>query len=254
MTTFEEYKARPISTPVKKWDWIRSRLQPIEECGERLVSMSYAPEKILANSQYCVQLLEGALPDVLCREGVLRRLLGAADHLPRGFRFVVYDCWRPVRVQQSLFEELKGQLRDANPGKTDDELQAMTLTYVALPSEDETKPSPHNTGGAIDLTIVDDQGFVLNMGGDYDDASEISNTAYLENKLARGEVLTADEIEACENRRAFYGIMTDAGFSNYIDEWWHFDFGNQNWAWVTGAANAIYGRKAPGLPWNHEIK
>ena len=253
MRGFEDYRGVPVSTPVEKWDWAASRATPIEECGEGLVSMSLIPEKILVNSQYAVQLLDGALPEIFCRESVLRRLLGAAERLPPGHRFVVYDCWRPMQVQQSLFDTLKDQLAGQHPGKTDAELTDMTLTYVALPSTDPAKPSPHNTGGAIDLSVVGADGFALDMGGGYDDPAEVSATAYFENKIAAGQKLTDAERRACENRRMFYGVMTDAGFTNYVDEWWHFDFGNQNWAWSGSNGHAIYGRTAPALPWNKDI-
>ncbi len=253
MTLSDEYKRQPISTPVTTWEWPKSRIQPIEECGERLVPMGLIPEKILVSSQYAVQLLDGALPDIYCRESVLRKLVAAASELPPGCRFVVYDCWRPVQVQQSLFDTLKHQFAKESPEKSDEELQEMALTYVALPSTDPLKPSPHNTGGAIDLSIAGPDGFVLDMGGDYDDPSEISGTAYFENKVAAGVELTDVEQRACENRRLLYGIMTNAGFTNYIDEWWHFDYGNQNWAWAGDNGHAIYGRMAPAFPWNKDI-
>ena len=37
--------------------------------------------------------------------------------------------------------------------------------------------------------------------------------------------------------------MLDAGFSNLPSEWWHYDFGDQLWAWHTGATatNTISG-------------
>jgi len=253
MTTYEEYKRRPIAAPIQKWEWDKSRAQPIQECGEELIPMSLIPEKILVRPQYAVQLLDGTLPEIFARESVFTKLVAAADLLPPGHRFVVYDCWRPVRVQQSLFDAMKAQFAEQSPTKTDAELTEMALVYVALPSTDPSKPSPHNTGGAIDLTIAGPDGRVLNMGGGYDDPREVSATAYFENKLAAGETLSAFEQEACENRRMFYWIMTGAGFTNYVDEWWHFDYGNQNWAWAGGHGQAIYGRAAPALPWNAGI-
>ncbi|MFO6088788.1 hypothetical protein ACLBTQ_28855, partial [Pseudomonas aeruginosa] len=32
-----------------------------------------------------------------------------------------------------------------------------------------------------------------------------------------------------------------AGFSNLPSEWWHYDFGDQLWAWHTGATQALFG-------------
>jgi len=248
-----DFRKQPVSTPIAQWDWPSSRSKPIVECGEPLVSMSLIPEKILMSPQYFIQLLDGALPDIFCRESVFTRLSAASDDLPKGCRFVVYDCWRPVKVQQSLFNEMKKQFHEADPTKTDAELTDMALIYVALPSLDPLKPSPHNTGGAIDLSIVDADGQPLDMGGAYDDATEISGTMYFEKKLAAGETLTGAEMIACENRRLLYGIMTKAGFTNYVDEWWHFDFGNQNWAWAGGSDHAIYGMAHPDFPWNKDI-
>ena len=253
MTHHNAYANQPVSTPVAKWDWLQSRAQPIEECGEPLVSMGLIPEKILVSSQYFVQLLDGALPDIFCRESVFTRLLAATEQLPAGCRFVVYDCWRPVQVQQSLFNKMKEEMGHNNPGKTDAELTDMALVYVALPSFDPLKPSPHNTGGAIDLSIVGPDGQPLNMGGGYDAAEEYSATMFFENKLQAGEKLTPAETEACENRRLLYAVMTQAGFTSYVDEWWHFDYGNQNWAWASGAKAAIYGRSRPVFPWNKDI-
>ncbi|MCG4287414.1 D-alanyl-D-alanine dipeptidase, partial [Lactobacillaceae bacterium KNUT 0156] len=52
-----------------------------------------------------------------------------------------------------------------------------------------------------------------------------------------------------ENRRLLYHVMTQAGFTNYIEEWWHFDYGNQNWATVSKRDFAVYGATKPAFPW-----
>jgi D-alanyl-D-alanine dipeptidase len=48
--------------------------------------------------------------------------------------------------------------------------------------------------------------------------------------------------------------MTSVGFTNYVDEWWHFDFGDQNWAWMSGSDHAIHGKIAPSFPWNKDVE
>ncbi|MFO6135399.1 hypothetical protein ACLBVR_26025, partial [Pseudomonas aeruginosa] len=42
-------------------------------------------------------------------------------------------------------------------------------------------------------------------------------------------------------QRRPYHAMLDAGFSNLPSEWWHYDFGDQLWAWHTGATQALFG-------------
>jgi D-alanyl-D-alanine dipeptidase len=47
------------------------------------------------------------------------------------------------------------------------------------------------------------------------------------------------------NRRLLFQAMTRAGFTNYPGEWWHFDYGNQRWANVSGSDTAVYGAADP---------
>ena len=42
-------------------------------------------------------------------------------------------------------------------------------------------------------------------------------------------------------RRILIHTMKEAGFSNLPTEWWHFDYGNQNWAYFTEQSSAIFG-------------
>ena len=36
-------------------------------------------------------------------------------------------------------------------------------------------------------------------------------------------------------------VLKEVGFVNFCDEWWHFSYGDQNWAVKTDADYAIYG-------------
>ena len=42
-----------------------------------------------------------------------------------------------------------------------------------------------------------------------------------------------------KNRRMLYNVMTAAGFTNLPSEWWHYDYGDNMWAQLTGG-KAIY--------------
>lgn len=253
MSKYATFREGPIPS-AGAWSWEEARRRKIVEGGERLVPLSLCPDNILSRPQYFLQGIAGALPECYAREGVHKRLLAAAKLLPPGYRFVVLDCWRPLKVQQALFAILQGELKEKHPLLPVEEITKMTLTYVALPSRDAQKPSPHNTGGAVDLTIADENGLLLDMGTDYDDATARAATAYFEQRLADGAELTPAELEALKNRRLLFHSMTAAGFTNYADEWWHYDYGNQNWAWVSGSEYAVYGKIAPAFAWNREIE
>lgn len=214
-----------------------------------MVPLSLIPGKLLVRPQYYLQKIEGALPECFIREGNLRRLINVAEKLPAGYKLLIFDAWRSERVQVSLFSEYYRELRNEMPDKDEEELIDLTKEFVALPSSDPGAPSPHLTGGAVDLTIVDDKGKMLNMGTAFDDTTDKSYTGYFE-ELAKNKKLTEEEKTILHNRRLLYHLMSDEGFTNYPPEWWHFDFGNQNWAWVKNKGqHAIYGNTSPRLRW-----
>jgi D-alanyl-D-alanine dipeptidase len=251
---YETFKETPISITVKTWDWAESRKIEIKECNDKLVPLGLAPDKIVVSPQYFIQKIDGALAESYTRETIYHKLIEASKYLPCGYRFVIFDTWRPLKVQQSLFDILKDELRKKYPSDSDEEITNKTLVYVALPSWDAKKPSPHNTGGAVDLTIADEDGLLLKMGTEFDDPSIKTKTIYYEEKLAKGAELNPEEIEVLKNRRLLYHIMTGVGFTNYVDEWWHYDFGNQNWAFMSKSDHAVYGKFAPSFPWNKTIE
>lgn len=205
---------------------------PIIECGERLVRVNdYAPEYIVVKAKYWESGLPYASKDQFLREGSLRRLMIAAELLPLGMKIVVWDAWRPLEVQQALFDQHLESLRRNHPGVKDDELTILAQTYVSLPSSDPMKPSPHFTGGAIDLSLLDDSGGEIDMGTEFDHFGPEAGLRYFEN--GKNE-------EAKRNRRLLYWVMSRVGFSGYDEEWWHFDFGNQFDAVRTSKKYAIY--------------
>ena len=109
----------------------------------------------------------------------------------KGLRLVIFDCYRPYPIQYKMYEIVN------NP------------KYVAKPG----KGSNHNRGRAVDISLADEGGNLLEMGGAFDDFSEVSHPDYKD--IPR---------KARKNRRLLARIMTQAGFSIYPYEWWHFDY------------------------------
>lgn len=217
-----------IPMPISMQGW---KDIPINEIGDELVSLNALSfPRLLLSPQYHAQGIEHASTEMNLRKGAAERLRIASSLLPPGLSLVIFDAHRPLAVQQSLFDKFKLELSIRSPGATEDELIALTEQYVSIPSSDPSKPSPHATGGAIDLSIASDDGTLLDMGTEWDSFNIESQSAYLKNSNP----------EAHRNRKLLYDIMTTAGFTNYPEEWWHYDFGNQFWAHLSGN-NAIYG-------------
>ena len=245
----ETVKKRPSIVQDRLFDWGKAQALPIEDCREELVPASLVPDKLLVHPIYFLNGIEGALPECYSRGGVLLVRLEAADLLPPGFRLVLLDGWRPVSLQSALFDKYCEELRETMPFKDNDEINLLASRFVAFPSTRVERPSPHLTGGAIDITIADDKGLCLFMGSYFDETTNRSETVYFEKKVSSGEAISGKALEALDNRRMLFRVMTKVGFTNFPDEWWHFDYGNQNWAFMKGEKAAFYGAGEPCFRW-----
>src|SRR3989338_8281063 len=99
--------------------------------------------------------LAGSLLTMFVRESVAKQLQEAQQLLPSGMYLIVFDAYRTLEVQQSLFDQYYKELKKQNPGWSEKQLLAETQKYVSIPSEDPTRPSPHNTGGSVDTAIFE---------------------------------------------------------------------------------------------------
>ncbi len=102
----------------------------------------------------------------------------------------VWDCYRPLAVQQALWAILPDE------------------RYVANPQ----KGSRHNRASSVDVTLVDSKGKELRMPTGFDDFSPRAHHHYRD---------LPDE--AIRNRELLKGLMEKAGFIPLPEEWWHYD-------------------------------
>jgi D-alanyl-D-alanine dipeptidase len=77
------------------------------------------------------------------------------------------------------------------------------------------------------------------MGSLFDDVTALAHRDRFE-QLDRGNFSFSDQ-EARANRRLLHWLMIEEGFAGHPDEWWHFSWGDQMWAALTGAPVAHYG-------------
>lgn len=222
-------------------DWRQVAALPIADNQEELVPVSLAQGRLACYPAYYKLGIPNAVPECYVRREVYLRLQAAARSLPEGLTLLVLDSWRPYSVQQYLYDTLYNVIEHHWPSKSDAELEQLTREFVSVPSTDPRAPSPHLTGGSVDVTLVDDNGLMLDMGTLFDEATPASHTAAFE-ALDRP---SPREREVIEHRRTLYRAMTRAGFTNLPSEWWHYDFGNQLWAWYGGHGRAHYGHTYP---------
>lgn len=205
---------------------------PTAECGEPLVMLTESP-RLRLKPAYLELGLPGASVTMQLRLGAAQRLEQALALLPATLGFLLLDVFRPLQVQQALWDWQWQEVKRDNPHFTDVQIHERVRDFVAEPSPDPAKPTPHRTGGAVDLTLFDlATGDALPMGTDFDEATDVAQTDWFE-RHPQEPVTT--------NRRMLYQAMTGVGFVNYPNEWWHFEFGTRRWAAHQGTKIARYG-------------
>jgi zinc D-Ala-D-Ala dipeptidase len=132
------------------------------------------------------------------RDEVAQALLRVHNKLKeKGYRLLMFDCYRPHSVQWRLWKKVP------NPD------------YVA----DPRKGSMHNRGAAVDLSVVDKNGKALDMGSEFDFFGKEAHIDY-----------TGHKPEVYENRKLLQNLMIAEGFKTTRTEWWHFSYTKQSYA------------------------
>lgn len=280
----------------------------IQDNLEMLVNVSALNPPIFCTNDYSSKLdnsgnkepLSGSFLSQYVRESVAERLTDVQRQLPPNYRLIVYDGWRSLETQFAAytlcFDSIVDTLvhdkvlasHDISP-ELSEIISKETQKYISLPSpmppmtdpspesvEVAKKiPSPHNTGGSVDVAIVriDDEALpeltrlekeladetnpitraqlnfelaaiyrlhatLPDFGTDFDFAGQESSLTHYEN----GDAPEHPKLW----RRLLYNLMTSAGFEPYSEEWWHFNLGNQmaertKWLRTGKKGVAVYG-------------
>lgn len=165
------------------------------------------------------------------RKSVVEKLLEIHKELTP-LKLKIWDAFRSREVQGNIYNKYFDELKSAHLEWSDEKLTEEVGKFITKPNDSDRIP-PHATGGAVDLTLVDQQGNELEMGTDCDYfGPEAGQLYYEENDI---------NLNIRNNRRILREAMVKHGFRADKDEWWHFDYGNQLWAYDLKKPYAIYG-------------
>ena len=164
---------------------------------------------------------------IFVRKGVIERLKVASKQLkPLSLTFLVIYGYRHPKIQESRFLEILGGLRSKNKNMSEEDLYSLAHNFVAVP-----EVAGHPTGGAVDLTLLDKEGHELDMGteiSDFSDSEKITTFSTQTTKLQY------------QNRLYLRVAMMESGFVPFNGEWWHFSYGEKEWAFWNGARKSKY--------------
>jgi D-alanyl-D-alanine dipeptidase len=202
------------------------------------------PRLILEN-RYLKDGLKGSHPKMFARAAVVVRLHQIIEMLAPDYGLMIFDSFRSTTCQRDIFDKIHAQLRTLHPDKPGEWIWQETRKYVVHPDETSRYPvAPHNSGGAIDLTLwaFDEP---LDMGGAFDDPHLISSTDYFERPFDPAIGISPARWESVRrNRRILFHAMRHFGFTNYRDEWWHYDLGDCMWAQESGLSWVYHSMEA----------
>lgn len=177
----------------------------------------------------------------------IREALGAPARLQ------VVDALRPHLVQKYAFEVAWPRiLAERNPGLSPAEIAALVATYCARPSDYPT-PTPHQTGGAIDVRLVNrgtnqpfDRGHIVgSIGGTaYPDFHEGYHLVPNQSDIKDTDPthVASEGSEIVIGRRTLHYVMNRAGLYVNPTEIWHYDSaGDPLGAYLSGSNHPYYG-------------
>ncbi len=209
---------------VKFQDLMKVRVKDDKECFVTIemdkipfgyTSIFYQEEEISGKKMYV-------------REGTWKRLLLAQRNLqdkdPRLSLFITFG-YRSLEIQTNRFlQRLKTCSSIFFPNPFD--LYEKIHRSIAVPSV-----AGHPTGGAVDIVIVDKNTLeIIDFGGkQYDYATK--NCYVFTNSITRKQK---------KNRMLLRAILIDVGFAPFDGEWWHFSYGDREWAFYYKQKYAIY--------------
>lgn len=147
----------------------------------------------------------------------------------KNLQLVVAYGYRNLEIQQKYFDEQKKAYLEKETLVQQEDIDELIHRVIAVPTV-----AGHPTGGAVDVFIEDNRdGTRLDFGAPlftFDSKDVYSFSPFVSN-------------EAKQNRQLLRKVLMSQDFAPYDGEWWHFSFGDKEWAFYYKKPYAIYEQK-----------
>jgi D-alanyl-D-alanine dipeptidase len=205
-----------ITKILPKSEWQKVVIKPN---GEPLVEVKEDDRLILSST---------VVSKCLVREKVAEMLRRASELLPQDYNLVVVEGVRPLSRQKELWDKKFKYFQDSHPDWSPEKIEQETRIVIAEPSP----LANHNCGGAVDVTLMYQNGEMVDMG-------TLSQVVEEKEKVAMFSKLITPK--QAENRKILREAMERTGFVWYPGEWWHYCYGDRMWAAYVRKEECFYG-------------
>ncbi len=165
----------------------------------------------------------------LLRQTVVKKLKQVNQQLQLinpEYSIQVQSGFRDMSKQISMFKQQLNLISQKRFYPNPIELYEKVHQYIAVPSV-----AGHPTGGAVDLLIIDkNTNQPIDFGSDYLNFND-PNIKYFSKSINN---------QAKENRKILRQLMMQNEFAPFDGEWWHFSYGDREWAFYYKKPYAIY--------------
>lgn len=195
------------------------------------VKECFEPLEPLINSKIIVsQIGDDMRPytgdKIYVRRRVASMLGEVALNLPTELQLQIVYGYRALNVQQQYFETALAR-QDSSLSEWDKiEAAHREIAYPLV--------AGHPTGGAVDVQMIDKLGKPLDFGTPI--WSFVPESATFSSGMTKLQMT---------NRLILREAMMAAGFAPFDGEWWHFSFGDREWAFFYEQPEAVYEQLPP---------
>ena len=140
------------------------------------------------------------------------------------YKLIVVFGFRDMKLQEKYFYEIYEKVKDNFSDKM--EMYEYIHEKIAVP-----EVAGHPTGGAVDVAIYDEETKrIIDFGSEILDWDTI-NCYYYSEEISK---------EAIKNRKLLRKLMIEEEFAPFDGEWWHFSYGDREWAFYYKKEKALY--------------
>ena len=181
---------------------------------EKFVLLPLEDDYVIGKHQKRINMIEYG-NQIAVRKSVYERLIKAAKNLKN-----INNDFKQEQYFNEIFEEVKDKFEDEM------EMYEYIHEKIAVPIV-----SGHPTGGAVDVAIYDaKKDEIIDFGSEIVDYS--TTMCYYQNENLSEK--------AKSNRKLLRKMMMKEGFAPYDGEWWHFSYGDKEWAFYYNKKKALY--------------